>query len=92
MNNSDDYRLMAARPSEKPNTITDDVSNLANRLGGLYDRISKLGAVLHGPVPREANVGKDVPGPVPSVRSGLDASFRVLTDIENELSRVEARL
>jgi hypothetical protein len=69
-----------------------DSTHIVERLGTLYNHLIDLGNRLHGSQPRDVAAPSAKIEPEPTVRRNLDKAGSWLSDLENELQRISAKL
>ena len=69
-----------------------DSTHVVERLGTLYNHLLDLGNKLHGSQPRDATLSGAKVEPEPTLRRNLDKAGSWLSDLENELQRISAKL
>jgi len=89
------YASDAAQSSgQAPQTqsLLADSTHIVERLGTLYNHLIDLGNRLHGSQPRDVMPPNAKIEPEPTVRRNLDKAGSWLSDLENELQRISAKL
>ncbi len=83
-------------PQASPSTsLLSDGSNITSRLTVIRNRLTKVGNTLHGPNPapaREAGLPANPLESESTLRRTLDRAQAAITGIEDEITRIEARL
>jgi hypothetical protein len=73
-------------------SLLSDSTHIVERLQTLHNHLIDLGNRLHGSQPRDVMPGGAKIEAEPTLRRNLDKAGSWLTDIENELQRISARL
>lgn len=76
-------------PNQLPSLIS-DTSSIIDELDTILGRLTTIGDRLHGSHPRSAEAKAQAPAPMPSVRLNLDRIQSLISDIHQELSRIES--
>ena len=82
----------SAQAAPQTQSLLGDSSHVVERLQTLHNHLIDLGNKLHGSQPRDAGPTTGKIEPEPTLRRNLDKAGSWLTDIENELQRISARL
>jgi hypothetical protein len=76
-----------------PQSLVNDSGRIVERLNVIHNHLIELGNKLHGSQPRDAGAaGANKIEPEPTLRRNLDKAGTWLSDIENELQRIDARV
>jgi hypothetical protein len=86
------YGENATANAPQTQSLLGDSSLIVDRLQTLHGHLIDLGNRLHGSQPRDALPGGNKIEPEPTLRRNLDKAGSWLSDIENELQRISARL
>ena len=87
-----DYGTGAVSSLKQKDSLIADHGRLHSRLLEAQERLCKIADGLFGPAPRDASGAKNTPPPANSVRRIFDLTSDTISQIEGELSRIEALL
>lgn len=85
------YKQQGSTETQVP-SIINDLDNLWGSMREVFARLQKVGDNLHGPTPRDATIEKAAPPEVRSARRLLDLCQRAISDIHDELNRIERNI
>ena len=84
------YAEQAPNPANE--SLIADGARLNERLESVIDRLRKIGDTLHGAAPHDAGAAQGKIEPAPTLRRHFDGAHARLSEIDNELNRIENRL
>jgi hypothetical protein len=88
------YDNTVTMQEKQPELLTSDAAAIVNRLSKVHSHLIDLNDKLHGSKPRPASMGEATAKiePPPTLRRNIDRALAFLSQVEDELQHIDARV